>query len=282
MKTQNEDTKRRLERDCISIRKVLMAHPGVIDDTVLSHTLDTVWQSRATGCTRSANQVRRRLYRAICFLFPFNHVPRPPNDGNMKITSLGLRENMLHFTDNEVQRLSTASQTIGPGSRAFLLVELLMTTGARLSAIAGLTWGDVRDPRSGMRHNALIIEKGQIVHMVMLTDTVRAALVREEARSTLANAGVPPNPATRVLKVGPRQLRNIFYRVCERAYITGPHCHPHACRHTVAHRLFTAGNPIALVAKYLGHTNIETTNRYYLRLSFDELISRLVIPWTNN
>jgi hypothetical protein len=47
----------------------------------------------------------------------------------------------------------------------------------------------------------------------------------------------------------------------------------------VPYRLFIAGNSVALVSKYLGHLNMETTNRYYLRLSFDELITQLIIPW---
>ena len=277
----NAQTRRRLEKDCLAIRKALLAQHGddaVVDDTTLANILNAVWQSRATGCVRSGNQVQRRLHRAVCVLFPLNHVPRPPSVRS-SVRSV-FAEDHMHFTDREVQRLADVAPTIRPGDRTFLLVELLMTTGGRISAIAGLTWGAVRDPTTGgMRRNALMVEKGPAVHVVMLTDAVREALVREEARVAAAHAGVRPNPATRVLGVGPRQLRNIFYRVCEKAGIMGPHCHPHACRHTVAHRLFAAGNPIALVAKYLGHTNIETTNRYYLLLSFDELISRLVIPW---
>lgn len=205
---------------------------------------------------------------------------------NMSANMLSLHHT-LHFTDNEVHRLSAAAQTIGPGVRASLLLELLLTTGGRISAIAGLTWGAVRDNNNTvtaagvdtMRHNAVIIEKGRIAHVILLTNIVREALLNEEIRQTKTNGGIAPSSNTPVLKVGPRQLRNIFYRICEKAGVTGPHCHPHACRHTVAHRLFAAGNSVALVAKYLGHANIETTNRYYLRLSFDELISRLVIPW---
>lgn len=46
----------------------------------------------------------------------------------------------------------------------------------------------------------------------------------------------------------------------------------------MAHRLYEAGNSIDLVAKFLGHRSVETTNRYYLRLSFDELLRRIKMP----
>lgn len=97
---------------------------------------------------------------------------------------------------------------------------------------------------------------------------------------------------------GVRTLRNDFYRACERAGIRGPHCHPHrahrgrlseqfdtslqtaACtRHSLVHMLWLHGNPVAVIAKFLGHRSIATTNQYYLRLSFTEVLSRIRLPW---
>ena len=60
--------------------------------------------------------------------------------------------------------------------------------------------------------------------------------------------------------------------------MTGDHCHPHAARHCVAHMLFAEGNPVALIAKFLGHRSISTTDRYYLRLSFEEMLQRIRLP----
>ena len=93
----NAQTRRRLEKDCLAIRKALLAQHGddaVVDDTTLANILNAVWQSRATGCVRSANQVQRRLHRAVCVLFPLNHVPRPPS-----VRSSVFAEDHMHFTD---------------------------------------------------------------------------------------------------------------------------------------------------------------------------------------
>ena len=81
------------------------------------------------------------------------------------------------------------------------------------------------------------------------------------------------------MRDGLERLRNVFYRACRTAGLSGPHCHPHNARHTVAHRLFLAGNPVALIAKYLGHRSLATTNRYYLRLKFLEFMGRIRLPW---
>ena len=280
-----------MEKDCMEVQQMLTQKQGIImgeapDNASLENAMEAVWNARASKCPRSANQVRQRLYRAVCLMWPRNVIPRPPKMSNrMMAEPLG----RTHFTDREVRCLLETARTIGPGARAWLLMEILLTSGCRIGALAGLTWGAVRDGGGGggscdattkeLRRMAIIQEKGNRPHFILLTETSQKALAVEEQRYTARLGGVPPPDGASVWRIRTRQLRNVFYLVCRTAGIRGSHCHPHACRHTVAHCLFLAGNPIALVAKYLGHTNLETTNRYYLRLSFDELITRLVIPW---
>jgi integrase len=47
----------------------------------------------------------------------------------------------------------------------------------------------------------------------------------------------------------------------------------------VAHQLFDAGNSVALIAKFLGHSSLHTTNTYYLRMTYAEILSRMTLPW---
>jgi hypothetical protein len=274
---------RRMEKDGKEVQRMLTEvqgiTPGSVPDNVsLENAMEAVWNARAGKCPRSANQVRQRLYRAVCLMWPHNVIRRPPKISNTVVAGPPGRS---HFTDREVCCLLETARSVGPGARAWLLMEILLTSGCRIGALSGLTWGAVRDNGSssnGLRRTAIIHEKGNRPHFILLTERSQQALAIEERRCT-ARLGVPPADNASVWTVRTRQLRNIFYLVCQTAGIRGSHCHPHACRHTVAHCLFLAGNPIALVAKYLGHTNLETTNRYYLRLSFDELVTRLVIPW---
>ena len=274
---------RRMQKDCMEVQTILnemhsIASSEAPDDASLQRAMETVWNTRVGKCPRSANQVCQRLYRAVCRGWPRNVIPRPPKIQNRMAVAAPLGR--THFTDREVCSLLETARAVGPGARAWLLMEILLTSGCRIGALTGLTWGAVRDTSadSGLRRTAILQEKGNRPHFILLTDTTLRALAVEEQRHA-ARLGAPPADGCSVWRVGTRQLRNVFYSVCRTAGIRGSHCHPHACRHTVAHRLFIAGNPIALVVKYLGHTNLETTNRYYLRLSFDEIVTRLVIPW---
>ena len=48
----------------------------------------------------------------------------------------------------------------------------------------------------------------------------------------------------------------------------------------VVHRLFAAGNSIALISKFMGHRTVQTTNTYYLRLTFNEILNQIHLPWS--
>ena len=150
------------------------------------------------------------------------------------------------------------------------LLQLLFTTGVRIGAVSHLRWSQVRT-NDDLAKTTTVLEKGGQPRILLLTQSVRDALHRlYQLRGTL-------DP--RVFPVSVRHLRNLFYRSCQAAGMSGPHCHPHTARHTVAHALFHAGNPLALIAKYLGHRTLATTNNYYLRLSFKEIMDRIQLPW---
>lgn len=45
--------------------------------------------------------------------------------------------------------------------------------------------------------------------------------------------------------------------------------------------LWAHHNPVVLIAKFLGHRSVHTTNRHYLRLSFAEVLARVKLPWAS-
>lgn len=241
---------RRMEKDAMDVRKML-AGTQPPDDVTLAAAFDAAWMARVAQCPRSANQVRQRMYRAVRVTWPSNVIPKP-SKLPMHPAHLFEPHHRMHFTDHEVAQLCRSAHTVGPGRRAFLLFEILLTTGCRLAALADLTWGAVRDTDGNMRHTALVREKGCRAHVILLTRAAREALASEERpvwgltarrceQRMRVKFGCAPADATTVMKIGTRQLRNVFYRICERSGLTGPHCHPHACRHTVARTAWCVG-----------------------------------------
>lgn len=204
------------------------------------------------------------------------------------------------LTTDEARRLCTAADSISARHACF--VRLLLTTGVRVGAVRCLRWESLgtMDPVTGRfraAESAAVIEKGGHTRWLPLDTTLRSQL--EQAWQMFAAVlpaparvfvfGRPPcsdrccvtqqrSAVRHRVPIGTRQLREWWYRVCDHAGVTGPHCHPHAARHFVAHRLFANGNSLAIIAKFLGHSSIETTNRHYMRLSFAETMDHIKLP----
>jgi integrase len=233
--------------------------------------LEQVTQTKRNSCPRSLAQVVRRLYMVANvvwyeFLKEWLHPLRPPRlPWSLRRSPDDVPTRV--FTDAEVQRIVDVAPAVSPYAEA--LVRLLFSTGLRIGAVARLRWENILVDGSPP-HIATVIEKGRRVRAFLLRQDVQTALKRMSPRK--------PDPH-RVFPVSSRQLRNIFYNACKVAGLRGAHCHPHNARHTLVHNLFAAGNSVALIAKFLGHGTIQTTERYYLRLSFEETMRRMHLPW---
>lgn len=177
------------------------------------------------------------------------------------------------FTEEEVITLqSQADQS--RHSYDGLFICILFRTGLRIGAIHALRWVDVLHPKENrICDTTVVLEKGGFPRAILIDDELKRRLwVMHNARKH------DQHVAAKIFPRGVRTLRNHFYTLCQNAGLTGPHCHPHIARHTVAHLLFAAGNPISLVAKFLGHRSISTTNTYYLRLEFHEVMAQIKLP----
>lgn len=259
--------------------------------------------ANAAAGVRSSGQQCRRLYRTANLVWHRLKLTRPPPGGRLALPlALPPLGRPAHLPCSPVDHETDSTRVFSPeeadaliaaaaglSRRAEVLLRLLFTTGLRIGAAARITWGQLllpdsaRGQRGGdeplpllpadVRQTATVCEKGNTVRHILLTNAVRAALA-----SAYNESGGPARSA-RCLVAGVRTLRNDFYRACARAGVSGPHCHPHRARHSLAHMLWAHGNPVAVIAKFLGHRSIATTNQHYLRLSFAEVLSHIRLPW---
>lgn len=170
------------------------------------------------------------------------HIELPPKpDSDVKPVS-----------DEDIARLLDACHA--PHIR--LAVQLLLTTGARVSAILDLEWNRV-DFDQGVIDLRLpdgVTRKGRAV--VPMNRTARAALIdAEQARLT-----------GRVIEHNGKPVKSIktgFAAAKRRAGIDKLPIHQ--LRHTVAIRMLGAGIAIEKVSQFLGHSNLATTYRIYGR-----------------
>lgn len=174
------------------------------------------------------------------------------------------------ISTHEVERiLDAAGAGDGPGPlRDRALLELVYSTGARISEAVGLDVDDV-DLSPGAAAVRLFGKgrKERVVPMgAYAREALEAYLVR--ARPTYAAKGIG-TPAIFLNSRGTRLSRQSAWTVlraaAQRAQIPGAdHISPHTLRHSFATHLLAGGADVRVVQELLGHASVTTTQIYTL------------------
>jgi integrase len=164
-----------------------------------------------------------------------------------------------------------------------LLFMLLLTTGMRIGGFVRMKTRQVAkvvDGRwVGLAEGHTLEKGGRRFDFRMLPRV-------QELLAAWLNKRRPLSPASEYVFPGchgeymcTETFRARFKRLCHAAGLHGPEFHPHSLRHCFSHMLLEAGNPPETVSKLLGHTNVATTQKFYLRESSLEVCDRADIPW---
>jgi len=221
--------------------------------------------------TERRNSVRTRNARlaAVHSLFRYAALQHPEQAGSIQrvlaIPPKRFDRNLVSYlTEPEVGALLHAPDPdtwIGRRDRALLTVAL--QTGLRASELTALTIGDVH---LGTGAHVSCLGKGRKQRITPLTSGTVELL-----RSWLTErAGLPADPLFPT-RVGQRLSRHALERrVAKHAHtaagscpsLTGKKISPHVMRHTTAMRLLTAGVDTSVIALWLGHESVATTQIY--------------------
>lgn len=191
----------------------------------------------------------------ICWFFSWAHseeyIPRSPAK-SIKVIKHEIKERQA-LTHLEMEQLRSGCAT--PRDRAIL--ELMYSTGCRVSELSGIRYGDVNWDEGtvhligkGRKHRTSYLNARAIValkaYLRTRTDTCDSLIVtdREPHRS-----------------VSKETIEAVIRRISEASGV-GRHVTPHIVRHTTATIAVSAGMPIEDVSKLLGHASINTTLIY--------------------
>ena len=171
---------------------------------------------------------------------------------------------LTYLTEPEVNALLAAcDQTTPTGRRDHAMLALTIQTGLRISELIALTR---RDITLGTGANVHTIGKGRKARRTPLTPPIRRILTAWLKE----RAGSPDDPLFPT-RTGTRLSRDaIEHRLAHHLKtvagncpsITDKHITMHTLRHTAAMRLLLAGNDITVIALWLGHEQITTTQIY--------------------
>src|SRR5690606_31149947 len=169
---------------------------------------------------------------------------------------------------DEVTRLLDAAG-LGDGPiplRDRAILELLYSTGARISEVTGLDVDDV--DRTPDRGAVRLFGKGRKERVVPVgsfaLEALDAYLVRARPALALTGRGTP---ALFLNARGARLSRQscwaVLQKAAERAQLTA-HVSPHTLRHSFATHLLHGGADVRVVQELLGHASVTTTQLYTL------------------
>jgi site-specific recombinase XerD len=170
------------------------------------------------------------------------------------------------MSENEAERLfdSFEPQTdLEIRDRAIL--ELLYSTGARVSEAEGLKIGDIDLQSSEL----MVTGKGRKQRMVYLNQTAASWLKKYlEIRSRLVSAGKGKIHEDKYVflnrfgkRLSSRSMRTIVKKYVKKALID-KNITPHSIRHSFATHLLQEGAGIREIQELLGHESISTTQIY--------------------
>ena len=175
------------------------------------------------------------------------------------------QKNLLtYLTDPEVDALLAAcDQTTWTGRRDHAMLALTIQTGLRISELIALNCQDIT---LGTGANVHTIGKGRKTRRTPLIPTIRTVL-----KAWLAERAAAPDEPLFPTRTGTRLSRDaVEHRLAihlqaaatDCPSIATKHITMHTLRHTAAMRLLLAGNDITVIALWLGHEQISTTNIY--------------------
>jgi len=184
--------------------------------------------------------------------------------------------NIKCLTPQEEERFLDILKNRKDAERAYMLYHLMLITGLRISEALSLNVehagrakvelkvkGWTKEGENKDRYKAVYFPKALQKH---LKDYLRVKAKRGESLAPEAPLFVSRNTA----RISPRQVQRDFKKWVRESGIES-NLSPHALRHTVGTRLLKEFKNAKLVQRYLGHSDVATTLRYYVDVFPEDL-----------
>ncbi|MGB4891911.1 MAG: tyrosine recombinase XerC [Propionicimonas sp.] len=171
-------------------------------------------------------------------------------------------EQMRLVLDSLASQVAAAEGDLGVARarRDLAIVEVLYSSGIRVSELCGVDLGDLDRDRELLR----VLGKGGKERVVPLGRPALLALdawLQDRDRLAGAQAGRAVFVGDRGSRVDPRVVRRLVHRAL-RACPEAPDLGPHGLRHAMATHLLEGGADLRSVQEVLGHQSLATTQIY--------------------
>jgi site-specific recombinase XerD len=230
-----------------------------------------LWLNRYTSHRGESLSIRTQAYHLIALRGFLKYLSRRDieslDPSRIDIPKV-VRKQVTFLTNDEIlQMLQTAGAHSKHSARDQALIELLFSSGLRVSELVGLN----RDHINLKRREFTVRGKGNKDRPVFISEAAAAALeaylnTRQDNLPALfindsKNVPSAPKPDGNYRRLTARSVQRIIEKYARLAGIT-KHVSPHTMRHSFATDLLINGADIRVVQGMLGHADISTTQIY--------------------
>ncbi|GAA1140965.1 tyrosine-type recombinase/integrase [Ornithinicoccus hortensis] len=244
--------------------------PHALDLAQLDADLITRFLNHLEGERGNSTTTRNARLAAVHSVFAYAAVEHPEHAGSInRVLAIPAkrrqrRTDITYLTEPEVTALLGApDQDTKAGRRDHALIQVGITTGLRVSELTGLRW---RDVHLGTGAHVLAHGKGRKDRSTPLDqDTVKVLQALAEATGCDADAFVlTTRTGTRMSRDAVAARLTLHAQTAATACpsLTNKTITPHVLRHTAAMRLLASGIDSTVIALWLGHESIDTTQVY--------------------
>lgn len=215
------------------------------------------------GCSDvTVNNKRLNLSSVFSYLYAHGKITYNPMNKVDKIKCCSRIKQPL--SEIEVEVILMASGELKPTARkrAVAIMYFLLDTGVRVSELCSLNVSDL----DFASHKGIVLGKGNKERYIYFSPRTEVRLkdyleTREDAkcRRDIPLFASLDLPHERMHKGG---IENILRQLGQKSGVN--RLHPHLVRATFATNLSKKGVPIEVIAKLLGHANLNTIHRYVL------------------
>jgi integrase/recombinase XerC len=205
--------------------------------------------------------VQRRLF-AIKAYFRWRAATKDVENPVRTMRSPKVEKRLPQVIDerNAARLVEAKGDAKGPAAlRDRAILEVLYSSGLRVSELTGLSWRDIDDELGMVMVRA---GKGNKDRLVPLGEPALDAL--KAWRNAMPLAWTPEGPVITNQRGGrltPRSVQNIVARRLIEAGINMP-LTPHGLRHCFATHMLNGGADLRSIQEMLGHSSLQTTQRY--------------------
>jgi integrase/recombinase XerD len=247
----------------------LGTQPSKLDIAMLDAPLIAAFLDHLEHERHNTTATRNNRLAAIHSLFAYLALHHPEHAaGIQRVLAIPqkrtARTPVTYLTEPEVNALLAApDKNTWTGRRDHTMFALTIQTGLRISELTAL---DCQDITLGTGANVHTIGKGRKTRRTPLIPTIRTVLKAwlTERAGALEDPLFPTSTGTRLSRdaIEHRLAHHLQTAASNCPSIKAKHITMHTLRHTAAMRLLLAGNDITVIALWLGHEQITTTQIY--------------------